>query len=77
MSFRTWLESKRSEGTAAFVMDAAESKWSDRGMGNVEITFFRLEKEQLTKAKVETYAERKIREGEENPNPNLLEGESE
>lgn len=31
MSFRTWLESKRSEGTAAFVMDAAESKWSYDG----------------------------------------------
>lgn len=48
-----------------------------RGMGNVEITFFRPEKKRLTKAKVETYAEKKLRENEENPNPNLLEGESE
>lgn len=48
-----------------------------RGIGNVEITFFRPEKKRLTKAKVETYAERKIRENEENPNPNLLEGEPE
>lgn len=48
-----------------------------RGMGNVEITFFRPGKKRLTKAKVETYAERKIRENEENPNPNLLEGEPE